>query len=317
MLTKFAAKNPYLYAALMPAIFSWASTAFSVFVLRDYNGGVFILIPLFIGACATVLYGKQKPSRIGTYVGVSSVSLLIYCLGLILFAIEGAICIVMAAPLGILLSMIGVAIGQGILLRKNKSSVSIIIGFAICIPAVMSFESISKEEEDIFSVSTSVIIDRKPEVVWNNVVTFSKMDAPSEWLFRAGIAYPTDAVIKKTGSRTVRYCNFSTGCFVEPITVWQQPSLLAFDVEETPRPLQELSPYNIDPAHLHGYFVSKKGQFSLIALPNGKTLLKGTTWYAHKIKPAFYWRMWSNYIIHKIHNRVLQHIKSQAEMAQP
>lgn len=313
MLAKLAARNPYLYAALMPAMFSWMATSFSIFILHDYNGGVFILIPFFIGACATVLYGKQKPSRTGKYISVATASLGIYCAGLILFAIEGAICIIMAAPLGFLMSLIGVAIGQGILSRKNNSSVNIIIGLAICIPAIMSFESISKEDEDVFSVSTSVVIDRAPEVVWKNVVTFSKMEPPSEWLFRAGIAYPTDAIIKKEGNRTVRYCNFSTGCFVEPITTWHEPQLLAFNVEATPRPLQELSPYNIDPAHLHGYFVSKKGQFHLIALPNGKTLLQGTTWYAHKIKPAFYWRIWSNYIIHKIHNRVLQHIKAQAE----
>ena len=33
--------------------------------------------------------------------------------------------------------------------------------------------------------------------------------------------------------------------------------------------------------------------------------LEGTTWYYHNIKPDFYWRIWSNYIIHKIHERVL------------
>ncbi|HEX2683928.1 MAG TPA: hypothetical protein VHL77_08340 [Ferruginibacter sp.] len=313
MLTKLAARNPYWYAAIVPAILSWISTAFSVLVLKDYGMSVFILIPLFIGACSTVFYGKQKPSSIGSYISLAVVSLLIYCAGLILFALEGLICIVMAAPLGIAIAAIGCCIGQIILNYRKNSSIGIIIGFAVCIPAAMSFESVSKDDEDVFSVTTSVVIDQKPEAVWNKVVAFSKMDPPEEWLFRVGIAYPTDAVIKHTGSRTIRYCNFSTGCFVEPITTWQEPNLLAFTVEETPRPLQELSPYNIDPAHLHGYFVSKKGQFQLTALPNGKTLLTGTTWYAHKIKPAFYWRFWSNYIIHKIHNRVLAHIKKEAE----
>ena len=100
---------------------------------------------------------------------------------------------------------------------------------------------------------------------------------------------------------------------MEPITQWNEPNRLAFSVEEMPSPLKEISPYNIDPAHLHGYFVSKKGQFKLTALPNGKTLLEGTTWYTHKIRPSFYWKRWSSYIMHKIHTRVLQHIKKQAE----
>jgi len=42
-------------------------------------------------------------------------------------------------------------------------------------------------------------------------------------------------------------------------------------------------------------------------------LLEGTTWYYHNIKPAAYWQLWSDYIIHKIHVRVLNHIKFNSE----
>jgi hypothetical protein len=54
-------------------------------------------------------------------------------------------------------------------------------------------------------------------------------------------------------------------------------------------------------------------EIKLVALPNDKTLLEGTTWYYHNIKPAAYWQLWSNYIIHKIHIRVLSHIKFNSE----
>jgi hypothetical protein len=33
----------------------------------------------------------------------------------------------------------------------------------------------------------------------------------------------------------------------------------------------------------------------------------------NKIKPGFYWEIWSDYIVHKIHKRVLEHIRQQAE----
>ena len=49
------------------------------------------------------------------------------------------------------------------------------------------------------------------------------------------------------------------------------------------------------------------------ALQNGHTLLEGTTWYVNKIKPGLYWTVWSDYIVHKIHTRVLEHIKTHAE----
>jgi hypothetical protein len=83
---------------------------------------------------------------------------------------------------------------------------------------------------------------------------------------------------------------------------------------EQPEPMKEISFYDIHPTHLHGYWVSQKGQFKLTKLKNGHTLLEGTTWYINKIKPDFYWTTWSDYIVHKIHIRVLEHIKLQSEI---
>jgi hypothetical protein len=88
-------------------------------------------------------------------------------------------------------------------------------------------------------------------------------------------------------------------------------------VDLQPEPLKELGFYNnIHPNHLHGYWISKGGQFKLIQLSNGHTLLEGTTWYINKIKPGFYWTLWSDYIVHKIHERVLEHIKIHAEQGE-
>jgi len=95
--------------------------------------------------------------------------------------------------------------------------------------------------------------------------------------------------------------------------LFHSPRLLKFDVLEQPAPMKELSFWNVDAPHLHDYFVSKRGEFKLIALPNGHTLLEGTTWHYHNIRPVFYWRLCRNYIIHEIHGRVLRHIKVNAE----
>ncbi len=78
--------------------------------------------------------------------------------------------------------------------------------------------------------------------------------------------------------------------------------------------MTELSPFaNLTPHHLHGYFISKQGQFRLIPQPGGHTLLEGTTWYQHGLWPASYWRWWSDAIIHRIHLRVLNHIRALSE----
>jgi hypothetical protein len=128
------------------------------------------------------------------------------------------------------------------------------------------------------------------------------------------LAYPTEARISGRGPGAVRYCQFSTGTFVEPITVWDEPHLLRFVVAQNPAPLREWSPWGeIRPRHLRGYLASEQGQFELTALAGGRTALTGTTWYRHGLWPAEYWRWWSDAIIHRIHLRVLNHVRSLAE----
>ena len=124
------------------------------------------------------------------------------------------------------------------------------------------------------------------------------------------------ATISGRGVGAFRHCEFSTGPFVEPITTWDEPRRLAFDVVEQPHPMHELSPYRtLHPPHLDGFFRSRQGQFLLTPLPDGRTRLEGTTWYTQKLWPASYWQRWTDYLVHTIHRRVLNHIQAEAERA--
>jgi len=117
-----------------------------------------------------------------------------------------------------------------------------------------------------------------PERVWRHVIGFSKLPEPDPWYFKLGIAYPRRATIEGTGMGAVRRCEFSTGAFVEPVTVWDPPRRLAFDVESQPPPMHELSPYrHVHPPHLDGYLRCQRGEFRLVALPGGRTRLEGST----------------------------------------
>ena len=184
----------------------------------------------------------------------------------------------------------------------------------LVVPAMYGMERAASLEPPMFVIHTSIEVNAPPAQVWKKVVAFAEIVPPKEMLFRAGLAYPIRAEISGQGVGAVRRCIFSTGAFVEPIEVWDEPRLLKFGVTENPAPLNELTPYShIAPAHLHGYFVSRKGQFLLTALPNGGTRLEGSTWYQHTMWPAAYWHLWSDYIIHRIHLRVLNHIRESVE----
>jgi hypothetical protein len=78
--------------------------------------------------------------------------------------------------------------------------------------------------------------------------------------------------------------------------------------------MEELSPYpHLKTPHLDNYFLSREGELRLTALPGGKTLLSGTTWYTNRMWPNRYWQLWCDMIIHRIHLRVLNHIKTLSE----
>lgn len=307
----------FLETAALIAVMSLALIGFGVMSLRTYGWAIFVAVPFFIGFGSVLLYGRNAPARpFGDYLAVASSALALVGAGLLLLAMEGAICLIMAAPLAFVLTLLGVALGVGLRPRfgKSLSAPAAFLFLLTVAPLLMGAEAAAPRRPPVYKVRTTVEIDAPPEVVWRNVVSFRQLPPPDDWIFHTGIAYPVRAEIRGQGVGAVRYCEFSTGPFVEPIEVWEAPRRLAFRVTENPAPLQETSPWgDIHPPHVQGYMVSRHGQFLLTALPGGRTRLEGTTWYQHGLYPAGYWRLWSDWIIHRIHLRVLEHVKRLSE----
>jgi hypothetical protein len=284
--------------------------------LGNYGWGLFVGIPFFLGLSSTLIYSFHRPRPLGKCLLVATIATGLVGVVLFALAVEGIICLAMALPLALVLALFGSFIGWVLQKRPSfaPSTLNVVsVGFLL-IPGLILLENGFGGPPPLYQVKTSVVIKSNPENVWTNVVSFSQLPPPTEVMFSTGIAYPIRAEIRGRGVGAVRHCIFSTGPFVEPITTWDEPRLLAFDVTEQPRAMEELSLYNeLRPPHLDNYFLSRKGQFELKALPDGTTLLEGTTWYENRFWPAPYWHLWSDYIIHRIHTRVLTHIKSLAE----
>ena len=284
--------------------------------LGNYGWGLFVGIPFFLGLSSTMIYSYHQPRGLGKCLLVATLSTAFVGAALFAIAVEGVICLMMALPLALVLALFGALIGWAIQHRpafatSNLRVVS--IGF-IFLPGLILAEYGLGEAPPLYEVKTSVVIKSDIETVWTHVVTFSELPPPTEMMFKTGLAYPIRAEMHGKGAGAVRHCIFSTGPFVEPITTWDEPRLLQFDVSEQPRAMDELSLYNdLRPPHLDNYFIARRGQFALKSLPDGTTLLEGTTWYQNRFWPAPYWHLWSDYIINGIHNRVLLHIKTLAE----
>ena len=157
------------------------------------------------------LNGETSHSRAGT-AGVSTLTTFLAGLALFGLRYEGLVCLLMALPLALPFSIAGGLVAWHILRFRNQAPAP--PAFAACLvilPLMMFAEHAAKLEPPVLSVTTSVTIDAPVSVVWKNVIAFPPLAAPEEWLFRAGIAYPTSAQIVGSGPGSVRYCRFSTG----------------------------------------------------------------------------------------------------------
>ena len=285
-------------------------------VLGQYGWSLFVGLPFGLGFNSVLLYGYHERRSLGACLGLAMLTVLLAGAGLLLVAFEGIICLIMAAPLAAGMAAIGAVAAYHVQSRSwwQADSPQLFCLVVLAVPMTMGMERAAAPEHPLLQVKSSIVVNAPPDQVWRHVVSFSELPPPREWLFRLGIAYPVRAEIMGHGVGAERHCNFSTGPFVEPIEVWDEPRLLKFSVTANPAPMQEWTPYReIHPPHLAGFLESKGGQFLLTPLEGGRTRLEGTTWYQHHMWPAAYWQVWSDLIIHRIHLRVLAHVKQLAE----
>jgi len=312
-----AALEPASFRAAMASIVVGGAigvmlVAFCTGVLNGYGPALFLGTPFVMGLLSAFILNRRDPTTAGATMRVAALTTALGGIGLLLFVLEGAICIALAIPIALPVAMAGATLGRVIALRAPAAGAhAFLVVLAVPGLAVLETATLPAPVREVASV---VEIDAPPEIVWRHVVTFREIAAPPAWFFRAGIAYPVRAVIDGEGAGALRRCEFSTGAFVEPITVWDAPRRLSFDVTAQPDPMRELSPYrSLRPAHLDGAFRAHRGEFRLIALAGGRTRLEGSTWYTLDLAPGIYWQWWADALVHAIHDRVLVHVKRLSE----
>ena len=91
-----------------------AATILSVNVLAVYGWGLFVALPFCLGFFSVLLHGYHRPRSLGSCLAVASLSVLLIGLLLLGLAVEGVICLAMAAPIGLILALMGGSMGYSI-----------------------------------------------------------------------------------------------------------------------------------------------------------------------------------------------------------
>jgi uncharacterized membrane protein YhaH (DUF805 family) len=295
------------------AAFGLLAVLVSVVGLKNYGWPLFLGTPFIQGMVCGWAFNRERARSTKETIAVVWTSLLLVGGVVFLFAMEGVVCLIMALPIAAVLGIMGAYVGRGIALRGSGIAYGAAAMFLV-VPTGAAVDKATTSAPPTYEVVTTIDVAAPPEVVWKRVVQFGEIEAPLPWYFRVGIAYPVSATINGQGVGAIRRCEFSTGAFIEPITVWDEPRRLAFGVVEQPPPLRELSIYSkVYAPHVNGFFRSHQGEFRLIALANGGTRLQGHTWYSVAVYPQGYWRAISEVLLHRIHRRVLDQVKLESE----
>ncbi len=303
-------------SAVQGALAGAALTVFAVavgaLVFGTYGFGMFVISPLVIGATTGFLanrkadIGRKRTSEAIFY------GLLLGAVGLVLGALEGVICIILASPLALGAALIGGALGRAAALSGQRSARSSLMSVAF-LPLVFASEYVLPASTS-FSTSESIDIDAAPHEVWRAIVRMDPIAEPPALPFRLGVAYPLHGEIVGEGVGAIRKGTFSTGVALERVTEWRFDRKLAFVVFSDPPAMHEMSPYaHVNAPHVKGYFRTTYTSFEIVPLANGGSRVLETTRHELRLDPILYWMQFARWIIHENNMRVLTHMRDQAE----
>ena len=283
----------------------------SAVFLGAYGWGLFLLTPFLVGLTTSYLAHRTTLLSAGQNVGLVMLAAGLAGAAIIMFALEGLVCLVLAAPLGAAMALAGGGIGRYLAQtghRRGRPLLSLAL-----LPAVFAMDAALPPAIPL-ETHYSIEIDAPTAPVWRAVIGAEPIGPPPAWLATSGIAYPVRSQIEGSGVGASRVGVFSTGLAQERVTAWEPERTLAVEVLTQPPAMTEMSPYHhVHAPHVLDYFQTTTMRFDLEALPNQRTRL---TLHAHhilRLDPVLYWQPMVLWAIEANVNRVLHTIASQAE----
>lgn len=265
-----------------------------------YGISATVLIPILMGFASAYTW-REVPL---TGKGLAFWALVNTIIGMVMayfFLHEGTVCLVMACPLLYGTILVSTVIAAHLLRPKPGpiavSVVPVLVGALLynCLNPVKEYRS---------AVTTSVRVDAPPNVVFPHTVAFPPINAPATGLInRVGLPWPVQTTVDAPEVGATRRCIFSGNLVIgERITELTPGKSMTFAITSQPR-----YPEFTD----HGKLL--QGQITVTGNSDGTTTLTGTSWYAMRVYPAWYFGPWADGIIHGVHYRVFDHIKALSE----
>jgi len=259
----------------------------------------FILIPMLGGVVASYFWRVEQPGIGKTALGVLATSILALG-GAAVILREGAICLLIVAPLFFLMVFVGALLGR-IWFRYGPNRMHATI---LPLVALLAFGEPAMRSPRAGVVVDEIRINAPPAKVWPQLTSFPAIAAPPKfWMFQIGLPYPVETTSQGDFVGAGRQCIFSDNMvFDERVAVCVPGAELTFDITSLPQHPE-----------LIGHLTPSRGQFLLRDNGDGTTTLVGSTWYTLHVRPLWYFDWWTHRIFRAVHLRVMEDIRERAE----
>lgn len=280
--------------------------------------GFLVLTPFAMG-CITVYFVEVRRAQgLWTWALLPWVPVAGGIAAAMLAFLEGWICVVMYAPLALVVSTIGgLAGGTAARYGRSRRGRNLTVACVMVLPVFSQlWEKPVLYHQDFRRVENTIDIQAPPAVIWKNierVPAIRREELPDSWTRRIGFPDPIEATLSREGVGGVRNASFAGGVlFIETIDVWEPEQRLGFTIAAQ----SDQIPATTLDAHVKvggPYFDVLHGEYRLEPLANGVMRLRLSSrqrlstdfnWYAH---------LWTDAVMADLQSRILVVIRRRCE----
>ena len=280
------------------------------------TAGFLVVVPFVMGWLTTSSAPADKDFHWPRWVFLPWTTIVLMNLAVFLTLIEGAICIVMALPIALVVSSLGGIAGglaaRGRYLRGRSTTLCLAV-----LPLLLSaIEMQSTAPLQLRTVETSIRIHAPAATVWDNIKRVPSI-RPNEirrsWTHRIGFPLPLEATLDRDGVGGIRHATFERGLlFIETVTTWRPEDRLAFTIAAD---TAHIPPGTLDDHVTIGgrYFDVLDGEYRLEPLSKGDILLHLSS--RERVSTDFnaYAGLWTDAVMRDLQQSILEVVQHRCE----
>jgi hypothetical protein len=235
----------------------------------------------------------------------------------LLIKIEGLICLVMAIPVFVVLSVLGAIAFRFISKRMRPRTERRAMAVFLLLPVIGGpIEGRFQSGARYTTTLSQIEIAAPRETVWKNIIRvprIAKSEIPLSLSVLMGFPDPVEATLSREGVGGVRRASFQGNVlFTETIDAWEEGKRISFSIVPN---TAEIPPATMDEHMIVGgdYFNVLRGTYELEDLGGGRCLLKLSSRHVATTDINLYADLWGRLLMWDIQNRILKVVRARCE----